>query len=275
MASAAQQCGWRAWLAARPVAVYYALTLLMSWGYWLGLLAQGLQVAPGTGVSHFPGLMAPLLAALLTTALGSGRAGLRAFMGRLLRRPPWPAWGWALSPLLLGAAVFGLLAAAGHGWPALHDFARFPGLPTDWPVAAVFAVVLLVNGLGEEGGWRGFLLGQLQQRHGRFGAAWRVAALWAFWHAPLFWLNQSMQALLGLTLLGWLFGLLCGSFVLADVHRRSAGALLPVAVWHAGYNLMVASAAGAGLAAALISAPVMAWGVAVARAWWREGGTSP
>ncbi|MFT7772232.1 CPBP family intramembrane glutamic endopeptidase [Roseateles sp.] len=245
------------------------LTLGLSWGYWLGLLAMGLRVGPGSAATHFPGLLGPLVAALIVVTLESGPRGTRGWIVRAFRWPRSPVWWLALSPLLLGALAFGLLHLAGQAWPAASQFTRFPGLPEGWPLGAVVAVILVVNGFGEEGGWRGFALPRLLQKHGRFGATWRVWALWALWHAPLFWLNHSMHAMLGPTQLGWALGLFCGAFVLAQLQLRSEGSVLPVALWHTGYNLMVASGAGVGAAAALCSVPVMVWGMAVAGRWWR------
>lgn len=259
----------RAWVRQRPVAAFYGLALLASWSYWLGLLAAGQRVAPGLSATHFPGLLGPLLAALIVGAVEGGRAGLVGSARRLLRWPSPRLLSLALSPLLLGALVYASLHAAGWPWPKMQDFARFPGLPGPLTLPWVVLLVLLVNGLGEEGGWRGFAMQRLLPHHGPLGATLRVAVLWALWHAPLFWLNLSLHALLGPALLGWVLGLLCGTFVLAQLQLRSEGSAWPAACWHAGYNLMVASAAGAGLPAALCSAMVMAWGVAVALRWWR------
>lgn len=262
----------RTWSRQRPVAAFYGLSLLLSWSYWLGLLAAGQRVGPESSATHFPGLLGPLLAALILSAIEGGRVGLVDFAHRLLRWPqPWfSSLALALSPLLLGALVYAGLHAAGRPWPTLQDFARFHGLPGSLALPGVVLLVLLVNGLGEEGGWRGFAWQRLLPRHGPLGATLRITGLWALWHAPLFWLNQSMQALLGPALIGWLLGLLCGAFVLAWLQGRSEGSAWPAACWHAGYNLMVASAAGAGLPAALCSAWVMVWGAAVALRWWRR-----
>jgi hypothetical protein len=54
----------RTWIAKRPAASFYLLTLTLSWGYWLTLLALGRRVKPGSAVTHFPGLLRPMLAAM-------------------------------------------------------------------------------------------------------------------------------------------------------------------------------------------------------------------
>ena len=47
----------------------YLLTLTLSWGYWLTLLAQSRSVVSVSAVTHLPGLLGPMLAAMLVTAV--------------------------------------------------------------------------------------------------------------------------------------------------------------------------------------------------------------
>jgi hypothetical protein len=96
-----------------------------------------------------------------------------------------------------------------------------------------------------------------------------VAALWIVWHVPLFWLNASMQALVGPVLLGWVIGILCAAFLLAGLYFSSHNSILVVAVWHTLYNFTVATPAGIGTPAAVITTAVMMWGVYFAFVWWR------
>ena len=94
--------------------------------------------------------------------------------------------------------------------------------------------------------------------------------MWLVWHTPLFWLNANMQALVGPVIFGWAFGLLCGAFVLAGLYLTSGHSILVVAFWHTLYNFTVATQAGKGTAAAVISTIVMAWGTYFAYLWWRD-----
>ena len=261
----------RMWIAKRPAVSFYVLTLTLSWGYWLTLLAQGQRVEPGSAVTHFPGLLGPMLAAMAVTAVIGGRKALHELIGRMFRLGPhWPSkLMLALSPLALGAGAFAAMRVLGKPFPSADTFAHFPGLPEHWPLVGVVAAVIFVNGFGEETGWRGFLTERLLPTHGRFRATLWVALLWSLWHLPLFWLNASMSALVGPVLIGWLFALVCGAFVLAQVYLATGHGILCVALWHAGYNMMVATEIGTGLPAAIIGTAVMAWGVVVAVRWWR------
>jgi len=260
------------WVAKRPAVSFYVLTLTLSWSYWLTLLAQGRRVVPGGAVTHFPGLLGPLLAALTVTAMIGGRCALRELFRRMFRLGPHGPSRLllALSPLVLGAVAFAAIRVLGKPLPPAAAFAHFPGLPQDWPLAAVAATVFVVSGFGEETGWRGFLTERLLPMQGRFRTTLWVALLWSLWHLPLFWLNASMTALVGPALIGWLFALVCGAFVLAHVYLATGHSILWVALWHAGFNMMVATEMGAGLPAAIVSTAVMVWGAIVAARWWRS-----
>ena len=261
----------------RPAVSFYALTLLLSWGYWLTLLAQGRHVVPGGVVTHFPGLLGPMLAAMAVTTASGGRKALLELFGRMFRLGPhWPSnLMLALSPLALGAMAFAAMQFLGKPLASADTFTHFPGLPEHWPLAGVVAAVILVNGFGEEAGWRGFLTERLLPKHGRWRTTLWVALLWALWHLPLFWLNAHMAALVGPVLIGWLFALVCGAFVLAHIYLATGHSILCAALWHAAYNMVVATEFSAGLPAAIVSAAVMAWGVVVAVLWWRRAPAPP
>lgn len=259
-----------------PFTSYCLLAFGFSWTYWFWLLGQGLHVEPGSTASHLPGLAGPLLAGLLVSAASGGRAAVMALLRRCLLLPrPWGrALLLALSPLLLGGLLFLALAALGRALPALQDFASYPGAPADLSLPALALLVLLLNGVGEEGGWRGFALPALARRHSRLRAALGVAAVWMLWHAPLFVLNRSMAAMLGPALLGWALSLAAGAIVLAWLYFETESVLV-VALWHTGFNFMVATLPGRGLVAAVLSTAVMVLGCGLALRWARAASPPP
>jgi membrane protease YdiL (CAAX protease family) len=262
----------KSWISRWPVATCYLLTIILSWGYWITLIAQGKVVTPGSSVSHLPGLLGPALAAIIVTAFLEGTSGIKELLGRVIRiRSAWP-WGMivALSPIPLAILVFLMLHLLGKPLPPLHDFLTYPGLPANLSLGFMLFLVLPSNGYGEEIGWRGFMMEKWLPQHGKLGTTLRIAGLWLFWHIPLFWLNQTMASLVGPMLLGWAFGLVCGAFVLAHLYLLSGRSILVLALWHITYNLSVATPATTGIPAAAISTVVMIWGVVIAWKWWRK-----
>jgi membrane protease YdiL (CAAX protease family) len=262
----------KSWLTQRPVFTYYLLTLAISWSYWITLILQGKHVTPGSNVSHFPGLLGPLIAAVIATAYLEGKAGLADLMRRMFRiRTAWPrSILIALAPVPAAVIIFVVMHWFGKPLPPLQDFQTFPGVPAGLPLWTVISLVFIVNGYGEETGWRGFVMEKWLPDHGRFQTTIRLAGLWLFWHAPMFWLNDTMAALVGPMLIGWAIGLICGAFVLAQLYLMSGRSIFVLALWHAAYNMVVAPPAWQGIPAAAVSTAIMIWGLIVAWKWWRE-----
>jgi membrane protease YdiL (CAAX protease family) len=126
----------------------------------------------------------------------------------------WRWWVAAVSPLLALAAVLAVLALAGAPLPAVTAFGGFSGLPASWGVAGVVAAIVLVGALGEETGWRGWLLPAVQRRRGPVTAALVVAVVWAGWHVPQFFLVRSYEQFPVTMLPVFVLGLAGGSVVL-------------------------------------------------------------
>jgi membrane protease YdiL (CAAX protease family) len=146
---------------------------------------------------------------------------------------------------------------AGEQLPKMADFAEMSGLPSTIGIVAVAVLVLLVNGYGEETGWRGFALPLLQRRFTPLPAMLLLAAIWAGWHLPMFLVVNSFRGFSAGTVVGWLLGLTAGSIVLGWLYNSSGGSVALVAVWHAGFNMVTATAAGTGLIAAIVTTVVM------------------
>ena len=247
-----------------PLLVFVTLAYALSWAYWIPLALRGVTITPGGSVSHFPGLLGPAIAGIVTTALVSGWTGLRDLTRRLwlISRPTARFWAYALSPLgFLGLAA--LVAWLFHRPPRWSDFALFSGLPP-LPFVSVLLLVLLFNGFGEEIGWRGFALPALLARHGPLKSALIVAVIWALWHTPAFWTIEGYRSMSVPVLVGGFgIGLLCGSIVLTEISRRTDGSILAASLWHLTYNLGAATTASRGIIGAVTTACVEVWAVVI------------
>lgn len=165
-------------------------------------------------------------------------------------------------PLVAAAAGLGLLAVSGRPLPSPQQLSVMPGLP-DVGWVGVLLLCLVVNGYGEEVGWRGYLWPLLRRRHGAAAAGALLALPWAAWHLPTFWLDTGLRGFAPLMVPGWLVGLAAGTVVMGWLYERS-GSLFVVALFHASLN-MASATEGTRTVAAVPAALVMVWAIVLLR----------
>jgi uncharacterized protein len=222
----------------KPVVVFFVLAYGLSWAWVIPWVAAGRTVFEGRGwPTHLPSLVGPLLAAFAVTGWTEGSPGVRALWSRMGRwRIGWRWWLAVASPLLCFLGVLSILAIIGEDLPARADFARISGIPSGFGIVGVAVVVTVVDGFGEETGWRGYALPHLQRRFGPIVASLIIASLWAGWHIPQFFLLHSYKGFSVEMLPVFVVGLTSGAIVWTWIYNRT-GSVLAVAVWHGIYNV--------------------------------------
>ncbi len=246
----------------RPLLAFLAGAFAISWSDWLSIGLDGGRVLPGRLPSDMVGMAGPALSALVVTAIAGGDAGLRGLALRVVR-VPWrsPAtWLLAPAPLWILLAVLAARAVAGEPVPAMAAFGRYPGLPT-LPPLAVFDLVLVGVGFGQEIGWRGLALPVLQGRLGPVRGAILLALPWGAWMAPSLLLTGPPAWATPFRVAVALLLVVSSSVVLAFVVARTGGSLLPAAVWHASLRVALVTEGAGGGVGARVGAAVVAWAV--------------
>jgi membrane protease YdiL (CAAX protease family) len=255
-----------------PLVSYFALAILFSWAIYIPLVfvRQGWTEAKIPYSIHYLASFGPALAALIMTALTSGKAGLQELWSRITRwRVDWRYAAFALlSPVVLFAiAAIGLRMVQGV-WPDLHLLGQANYLPyLGWEVLPLWLVTF---GFGEEIGWRGFALPRLQKTMSVSKATLILGLLWFLWHVPAFFYHETYVDMSWIVLLGFFFGVLCGAVLFTWLYNGTGGSILMVAVWHALFDLLTASKAGQNIIPILTSAGVIVWALVVAninRSW--------
>ena len=208
------------WTRRHRLVAFFGLTFLLSWWSW-PFYALGL--AP---TAFFP--CGPLVAALVVIGVAEGRAGFRELGARMIRwRVGWTWWLVALGTPLAVLAVAAAANVALWGAPA-------PVLATmAWSQFALGAAIRFVNPLdgplGEEPGWRGYALPQLQARRSPLTAALVLGVVVALWHLPLVVATGQLPAVglpitFAITLVyAWLFNRTGGSVLVTVVFHIAQG----------------------------------------------------
>lgn len=242
-----------------PILWFLGLTFGVTYGVEYVLIDGGIrfdedaiQSAPALwllAVMWIPGLTA------LLVTLATEKTGLRGLGSALmLRLGSMGPYGLTLflAPLAF-AAMYGLTWAMGLSSPDLtmQSLIEATGQEESITRETIFQIMLplsvflgpLINfvfGLGEELGWRGFLLPRLLFL-GRLNAHILVGIFWGLWHAPLIWagFNYPGHPVAGIAMMCALttaFGLLIGEMTL---HYRSVllAAFIHAAVNAQGYGI--------------------------------------
>lgn len=235
------------WITRHSLAAFFLLTFGYSWLLGLPLLLSSWQVLP-LHLAGLPALLLQLLAAwgptfsaLLLTGLISGKAGLRALLGRVVR------WRVGIQWYLFVFCSYGLIILAALGVNTLLGGALPEGVElTPWytvPLQFVllFPLYLFVGGpLAEEPGWRGFALPRLLRGHSALFSSLLIGIIWACWHLPLFWVPGSGSGT-GLVGFIWFFLQLSGWGILLGLVYINTGSLLLCVLFHAAGNTFVSA----------------------------------
>ena len=217
--TAARSPGITDWVREHRTAVFFGLTFLLSWWAWPFYLVG---LAP---TAFFP--CGPLVAAIVVVGVTEGARGYRDWGARMVRwRVGWVWWVVAIGTPLAVLALASAANVAIWGAPA----PVLTALP--WSSIALFAALRLVNPLdgpfGEEPGFRGYALPELQVRRSPLAAGLVLAPIVALWHVPLVTTGQlapvAIPVTFAITLVYvWLFNRTGGSVLLTVAFHIAQG----------------------------------------------------
>jgi uncharacterized protein len=204
--------------------IFFALTFLITWG-----LAAVLFLAPdfasrlggSHGVLFYVAVYAPSLAALLCLGLLEGRTAYAQVFKAVAAPGSAPRW---LLWLIISFAIFpiGWLAMSALGQEQIGS-ASASVLFITVPITVLTTTYVLTDPgpLGEELGWRGYAMPRLLRVMHPILAGLLIGAIWALWHIPAFFVENSSQS--GLSYWQFFGSLTAQGVVLTWLYLRTGG----------------------------------------------------
>lgn len=235
----------RAWT---KIAVFYALALLFSGPFYALILSAGklrsAELLYVTGLTW-----CPALAAFATRALF--REDTRDF-GWKWGAARYSVWAY-LIPVAYALPVYLFVWLTGLGDFDLTSFAAGKasdfGWSADSPVLVLIGYTLLAGSagmivfgartLGEEIGWRGFLVPELSKVVGFRGVALISGLMWAAWHFPILIFGDYNAGAPAWFSLVCFTAMVLGISVIMVWLRLSSGSLWPAVIAHASHNRFI------------------------------------
>ncbi len=211
-----------------PLISFFLLTIALSW--WPLIL----YAFNPSFFSVSPPLLAlgPSLAAIIVTALSSGKVGLKALLSRMVRWRVGLKWyiaalGFPVAVYVVSLSLNILLFGAS---PSTEE--QFGSWYLVFPLFAFSLLSPLSGALGEELGWRGFALPRVQGRVSALSAALIIGVVWVLWHLPLV-ISGNISAPLP-----WALGLMGATIVFTWLFNNTRGSVLMAMVLHASENTL-------------------------------------
>jgi uncharacterized protein len=234
----------------RAVPAYLLITFVLSSVFYFLVIKSG--HLGGGGGAYVTGLMwCPAVAALLTCK----------YLGRDVRTLGWK-WGdpryqvWSyLIPLAYGTVTYAVIWLTGLGGFYNREFVTavtksfgLGPLPT-WAVITLYLALAGTTGvvrgcataMGEEIGWRGFLVPELAKRISFTATALISGCIWALWHYPIvIFADYNAGTATWYTVTCLTVEVIALSFVFAWMRLKS-GSLWTGVLLHASHNLFIQS----------------------------------
>jgi membrane protease YdiL (CAAX protease family) len=202
---------WAGWITAAILAARHYNSSLLTWLFYCGDFCA--------------------IAGIIATFIDGGWRAVRALARSCFRWKVSP--GWWIYALFLPCAWS---ATALLVWGITHGGV---GPVRILQVLSLFAPARFIQSfstgpLGEEAGWRGFLLPRLVQRYTPLTASLLLGLIWSFWHVPLYY---STMIALPAVALRFFISTTCISVLIAILFFRARRSLLLTMLLHYTYNV--------------------------------------
>lgn len=184
----------------------------------------------------------PSIAAVIVTAIIEGWTGVRTLLKRLFQ--------WRVSWLVYLATFFIFPLVFFFGFQMLgarasdnETFLVFLTLVIAAPINSILASIILgIGPLGEELGWRGFMLPRLLERYGDFPNSVILGLVWALWHLPIFLFPEWRGEIpITLALILYPFSTIATAYIMTKLHHWGRGSVLIAILFHAVVNYIADS----------------------------------
>lgn len=257
----------------RKIITFILIGYTISWIIWLpNILSHYFHINwINSNWLHLFGGFGPFMGAILTTLIYDNCKGVKKyFLSRFVKKVKIK---WAITGLSMPIFIFFVAYICIGVFSGIWTNLPLIGFTSKIPINNIFLIWLLwclFYGVGEESGWRGFLLPELTKKYDSRTATLYTAIIWAFWHMPLFFYDKNFMTMGLGEITGWTVGLIFGSLLLGWLAKQSRWNLWPCIFWHATFNLFATSDKISPLYPAVMTMIIVIAGLWVARKYGKD-----
>ncbi|MFT8363173.1 MAG: type II CAAX endopeptidase family protein [Sporolactobacillus sp.] len=217
--------------------IYLVITFLVTWIFW------GISFTSNTlnGPFRIMGSFLPSIMSIIFIGYANGFNGIKKLFKTLTI--------WKVSPFFY-AFIF-LYTAVSLYLPSficsiiglnykIHMNNHISSFPLTSPLTILtcfFAVMIFGGPVGEELGWRGFVLPKLQKKFNPFISSIILGVIWAGWHIPFFYFHISGY---NVSFVSYLLETIWLTILFTWLYNNTKGSLLIIILFHSFDNFVMA-----------------------------------
>ena len=230
----------RQFVNAHPITSFLIINYLISWSF-LYPCYQLILDNPEGGIPPLAfigmiGAYGPVISAILITNICEGKAGLKSLLRSLIHWKVSAKWYVFIGvvPIIIYVISTFISPLFGYPLPTLNVWEGIKSIPF-WVLVA-----LPFGPMGEELGWRGFLLPKLLETHSAFKSTFLVGLAWGFWHLASFTFPgaaiPSFMDVNFLSILIFISYTITSSFIFTFLYFKTKASVLIAILLHAFFN---------------------------------------
>ena len=213
------------WWTRRSVTWFFMIGFGVPWLGWTLIALTGVSDSPLATALFYTGDFMTV-GGFIAAYVAAGRPGLVSLVKRCFQvaaPAPWMLFALFLPFVWIGLAF--LTYGATHG-----GVGRIvPAGLLSYVTGSGQLLALTTGPLGEEAGWRGFLLPRLLGRYPPIVASLILGLFWSIWHYPLYY-NQAFATVGGTV--SFTFAILCYSVLLTVLWAHTRASVFWVIIFH-------------------------------------------
>jgi len=226
----------------KRLGIYTIITFILTWLFWFPGFDGVQAVIPDEVLTKIGDFM-PSVIALVFIVCTTGRSGFKSLIGRLVHfrfKSRWYLYSILMMPLIVGVAYLFLHYLFGQKFNSV----LFPIIaPQIWPALPLILYFIVFQGpLGEELGWRGYVLPMLLEKFTPAKASIILGLIWSVWHYPKFFISNTIQGSLTNTyglviaLIGFSLYTIILTFMITLLYLKTNRSIFAAILFHAMAN---------------------------------------
>ncbi len=169
-------------------------------------------------------VIGPSIAAITVSYLTNGSIGIRNLFQKLIPKKEETGW-YLILPVTATAITFISFLLGGLSISRLFDI-----LADSWVLLILHLVIqTLIIGIGEELGWRGWLVPELTGKFSLAVSMLLIFIVWGLWHFPILFMGAEV-------VVPWILVLVSATIILTWIWMKAKGNVFILAVAHASIN---------------------------------------